>query len=143
MKCIIPLFLLLLFGVAEARECVVLLHGLARTSDSMEDMSVALEKSGYQVANVSYPSHEQPIETLTLLAVPEGLQRCADAAPGSKVHFVTHSLGGILVRYYFQNRSVDGMGRVVMLAPPNRGSAAVDAMREVPGFEWLNGPAGF
>ena len=143
MKRIIPLFLLLLFGVAGAEDCVVLLHGLARTSESMEDLSVALEKSGYQVANVSYPSREHPVETLAQLAVPEGLQRCADAAPDGTVHFVTHSLGGILVRYYFENRSVDRMGRVVMLAPPNRGSAAVDAMREVPGFEWLNGPAGF
>jgi len=143
MKHIIPLVLLFFSSVAGAGDCVVLLHGLARTSGSMEDMSVALEESGYRVANVSYPSREHPIETLAAMAVPEGLQRCADAAPGRKVHFVTHSLGGILVRYYFEGRSVAAIGRVVMLAPPNQGSKAVDEMREVPGYEWLNGPAGF
>ena len=139
----IPLLLLLFCGVAQGDDCVVLLHGLARTSASMEDMSAGLQESGYGVVNVSYPSREHPIETLADMAVSDGLKQCAELAPGRKIHFVTHSLGGILVRYYFEDRSVDGIGRVVMLAPPNQGSQAVDAMRDVPGFEWLNGPAGF
>jgi pimeloyl-ACP methyl ester carboxylesterase len=124
-------------------ECVVLLHGLARTSLSMELLAVSLEDDGYRVANVDYPSRDYPVEELAPLAVEAGIDECTSAGDVRVVHFVTHSLGGILVRYYFTDHSLASLGRVVMLAPPNQGSNAVDALRNVPGFEWLNGPAGF
>lgn len=120
-------------------ECVILLHGLARTSRAMQDMEDALLGEGYRVANVSYPSRDYPIEALAPMAIDDGIERCGDAA---RVHFVTHSLGGILVRYYYTDRGVEGVGRVVMLAPPNQGSKAADTLRNVPGFDWINGPAG-
>lgn len=122
--------------------CVVLLHGMARTAASMNDMEAALAASGYLVANIGYPSREYRIEELAPLAVGDGLNRCKDLGHSGKVHFVTHSLGGILVRYYFESRPSDIVGRVVMLGPPNQGSNAADAMRGIPGFDWLNGPAG-
>ncbi|MGH8221610.1 MAG: esterase/lipase family protein [Woeseiaceae bacterium] len=121
-------------------ECVILLHGLARSADSMQDMADALTADGYRVANVSYPSRELPIEELAPLAVESGLRDCGENR--HEYHFVTHSLGGILVRHYYATRSVEDVGRVVMLGPPNQGSRVADAMRDVPGFDWLNGPAG-
>jgi len=128
-------------ATAAAGQCVVLLHGLARSSLSMEPMAWALEDLGYQVANIEYPSREYRIEELAPMAVEAGLEACRGS--GATIHFVTHSLGGILVRYYFRSTVPDDLGRVVMLAPPNQGSNAVDALGEVPGFEWLNGPAGY
>lgn len=77
------------------------------------------------------------------MAVEDGLNQCADTGPVDRVHFVTHSLGGILVRYYYSEHEPDAVGRVVMLGPPNQGSAAADEMHDWPGFEWLNGPAGY
>lgn len=123
-------------------DCVILLHGLARTSSSMDGMEAALTDDGYQVINNSYPSREYPIEELAPLAINAGLEKCGDLNEQRKVHFVTHSLGGILVRYYFEKNDLEQLGRVVMLAPPNQGSEASDDLRDVPGFDLLNGPAG-
>jgi hypothetical protein len=79
------------------------------------------------------------IETLAPIAVRRGLDACP---PDSVIHFVTHSLGGILVRYYLQQEEIGNLGRVVMIAPPNQGSGVVDSLRGVPGFALINGPAG-
>ncbi len=126
-----------------AGECVILLHGLARTELSMHRMQRMLENIGYHVANVDYPSRDHRIEVLAPMAVEAGLAQCNGKPDTSTIHFVTHSLGGILVRVYLTDHSIAKLGRVVMLAPPNQGSVAVDEMVRVPGFDWLNGPAGY
>jgi len=119
--------------------CVVLLHGLARTAASFSSMENALEEVGYKVANVDYSSRDFPIEMLSDLAVSSGLAECGKAI--DVTHFVTHSLGGILVRHYLSLNAIDSLGRIVMLAPPNHGSAVVDSLKNVPGVSRFNGPA--
>jgi len=125
-----------------AGDCVVLLHGLARTSTSMSKMEQALAEEGYFTANIDYPSRYYTVEQLAPMAVGEGLQKCRSHDELAQIHFVTHSLGGILVRQYLSTGEIPELGRVVMLGPPNQGSAAVDTLDGVPGFDWLNGPAG-
>ena len=134
--------LLLVAGAAPAAECVVLLHGLARTSTSMNKMQRELEDAGFLTANIDYPSRDHTVEELADIAVPEGLEACRASDGIEKIHFVTHSLGGILVRQYLSTNEIAELGRVVMMGPPNQGSAAVDELIGVPGFDWLNGPAG-
>ena len=134
--------LLLLADVAVAAECVVLLHGLARSSSSMNRMEEALQDAGFLTANIDYPSRDYRIEALAPMAVNDGLQQCRQQQDVSVIHFVTHSLGGILVRQYLSEFDISELGRVVMLGPPNQGSAASDELQGVPGFDWINGPAG-
>ncbi len=138
----VTLTLLLVTGAAPAAECVVLLHGLARTSMSLDKMEEALQDEGYSTANIDYPSREHEIAELASMAVEEGLATCRAGEDVEKIHFVTHSLGGILVRQYLSTGAIDELGRVVMLGPPNQGSIAADDMDGVPGFDWINGPAG-
>jgi len=121
-------------------DCVVLLHGLARTSGAMKKLIKPFEDEGHQVINVGYPSRDKTIEQLAPLAVKDsGYSNCES---GSTVHFVTHSMGGILVRYYLSKNQISNLGRVVMLAPPNQGSQVVDKLRNVPGYKLYNGEAG-
>jgi len=134
--------LLLCGGLAQADDCVVLLHGLMRSSTSMNTMQRELEAEGFLTANIDYPSRDHTVEELAGPTIEEGLATCRAYESTERIHFVGHSLGGILVRQYLSENDIPELGRVVMLGPPNQGSSAVDEMEDVPGFDWLNGPAG-
>jgi len=107
----------------------------------MNVMADALQAAGYTTVNIDYPSRKQSIEALADSAIPAGIQRCRQRN-ATVVHFVTHSMGGILVRYFLARHRLDQLGRVVMLSPPNQGSEATDMLKNEPLYRWVNGPAG-
>jgi len=120
-------------------QMVVLLHGLGRTAKSMASMQKRLTETGYTVFNYDYESRKNAINSLV-----DDLQDfLADCCLQSdiKLNFVTHSLGGILVRALIAEKRPGNLGRVVMLSPPNKGSDVVDFFREYPLFEYFFGQA--
>ncbi|MCF6263041.1 MAG: hypothetical protein L3J24_05580 [Xanthomonadales bacterium] len=140
-KTIIFILMLSHSTVSVSAECVVLLHGLARASSSMGELENKLTKEGYFVVNIEYPSRKKSISQLSEIAVGGGLEKCSKNF-SYPVNFVTHSLGGILVRQFYKNNPPENVKRVVMLGPPNNGSEVVDSLKTMPGYELLNGPAG-
>ena len=107
----------------------------------MRPMQRALEAAGFDVLNVDYRSREAPIEQLSEQVVGQALADCRTRGAGP-IHFVAHSLGGILLRQYADRHPQAIAGRVVMLGPPNQGTEIVDRLGGWRVFSLLNGPAG-
>ncbi len=105
--------------------CVILLHGLWRTQFSMKYLEWGLSDLEFEVVNLSYPSLSYPIEELAEMAVAKGLAGCRERHM-ERIHFVTHSLGGIVLRQYLREHDIPGLDRVVMLGPPSQGSQVAD-----------------
>ncbi len=118
---------------------VIALHGLARTGVSMRILADRIEAGGYRVAVIDYPSTDATFDEL-LASLHTEIARCCQQA--HRVHFVTYSLGGILTRAYLAETPLPRLGRVVMLAPPNRGSEWVDRLRGLKAFRQHFGPVG-
>lgn len=123
------------------QDCVILLHGMGRSNDSMKVIEQALLDNSYQVINVDYPSTDYPIEKLATQYIPPTIKLC-EAMGSGKIHFVTHSLGGILVRYLLQDHHIQNLGRIVMLSPPNQGSEVADQLTGWKPYYWIMGPSG-
>lgn len=123
------------------RECVILLHGMGKSPSSMHKIETYLSSKGYKTVNLGYPSTSESIERIAEVHIPNAVAICR-LSPVDKIHFVTHSLGGIIVRQYLQSNSLPEGSRLVMLAPPNRGSEVVDYLKDFFAYKWIHGPPG-
>lgn len=121
-------------------ECVILLHGLARTHHAMSKLESALIKHHYIVVNKSYPSTKRSVNTLAHEYISPMIEQCRKHQL-KHIHFVTHSLGGIILQRYLQKNTIPELDRIVMLAPPNHGSPLADVLHQHWVFQQLLGPA--
>jgi pimeloyl-ACP methyl ester carboxylesterase len=122
------------------KEKIIILHGIFRTHRSMRGLANFLERSGYNVLNLRYPSTKYDIEKLADIAHPQ----IADfiSKDQGRTHFIGHSMGGLLIRAYLKKYRPINLGRVVMIGVPNRGSEVADFLKNFYFYKKLYGPAG-
>jgi pimeloyl-ACP methyl ester carboxylesterase len=119
---------------------VVLLHGISRTALSFRKMQLALERAGFATLNLDYASRRKALEALAEDIHP-AVRPFADRIDGS-IHFVCHSMGGLLARVYIARHRPERLGRVVMLGTPNSGSEIADRLKNFGPYRAFFGPAG-
>lgn len=136
---ILSLIILLLTERALAQDCVILLHGLGRTEASMSQIESVLKKNDYLVINQTYPSTRKSLTQLANTVLPSRIQTCLAHHP-KHIHFVTHSLGGVMVQTYLSDHPSSIVQRIVMLAPPNHGSPLIDKFQHNPLLHFILGP---
>jgi hypothetical protein len=107
----------------------------------MKPIENMLEKYDYTVYNIGYPSTKHSIELLCSLYIDPKIKEIQKKH--DTLNFVTHSMGGIIVRYYV-NTYNKPFKTCVMLCPPNHGSQLVDSLKQKVAwlYKVLNGPAG-
>ncbi|KJC37998.1 hypothetical protein UP09_26385 [Bradyrhizobium sp. LTSP885] len=119
---------------------VVLLHGISRTARSFRKMELALQTNGFATFNLDYESRRKALDALAEDIHP-AVDLFASGLDGS-VHFVCHSMGGLLARAYVARHRPLRLGRVVMLGTPNGGSEIADRLKNLSAFRAFFGPAG-
>lgn len=122
------------------KECVILIHGLARTNVSMYILASFLKRHHYIVVNHNYPSTRGSVRTLANEYIPPMIKQCLQHDP-KHIHFVTHSIGGIILQAYLQENTIAKLKNIVMLGPPNHGSPWVNMFYKKWFLEFVLGPA--
>ena len=119
---------------------VVLLHGIAGRSLLLRRFERSLQRAGFATLNLDYKSRKKPLEQLA-----EDIHPAIAAFVAGQegpIHFVTHSMGGLLARVYIAKYRPARLGRVVMLGTPNGGSELADRLKDISLYRAYFGPAG-
>jgi pimeloyl-ACP methyl ester carboxylesterase len=119
---------------------VVLLHAISRTTRSLNKMQAAVEAAGFVTLTPAYASRHKALEPLAEDIHP-AIERFTRDIEG-RVHFVGHSMGGLLARIYLANHRPERLGHVVMLGTPNGGSEMADRLKNFAPYRAFFGPAG-
>jgi len=118
----------------------VLLHGIGRTHSWMRKLEKTLQRQGFATLNLGYASRKKPLELLAT-DIDGPITQFAGEIDGP-LHFVGHSMGGLLARVYIAKYRPQRLGRVVMLGTPNGGSEIADLLHDLALYRFYYGPAG-
>jgi triacylglycerol lipase len=98
------------------RETVILLHGMGRSQLSMYVLGRRFEAADYNVHHFDYDDRKN-----TVAEISAQLKRhISETVVSKKYHLIGHSLGNIVIRHGFNEAYPAGLGRIVMLCPPNQ-----------------------
>ena len=118
------------------KESVIVIHGFARRAQSMEPLVHKVHQAGYEVRNVGYASISQSVDEIKT-EVFSKFDQYISKNPEKKIHFVGHSLGGLLVRAYLDQKKLKNLGSVVLMGTPNKGTSLVNEHEDKWYFAWL------
>ena len=110
------------------KEFVFVLHGLAGGGLTISPLANRIEDAGFETQIIDYKTlGTSPDEIMT-----EVSKKFEDAMPDTNttVHFVGYSLGSIVIRAYLDRNKIENLGRVVLIAPPNKGSPIADFCKD-------------
>ncbi len=140
--CVLPAYVHYMRTLPSTRnECVILLHGLYRTAASMTLIELHLIRNGYGVINIDYASTRSSIPAVAEEEVASAVTSAKEQGY-ERIHFISHSLGALVIRTYLQDHRLPEGSRIVMLAPPNQGSELADwAYHNFPQLSHMSGPA--
>lgn len=103
---------------AVQRECVVLVHGIWMTGIDLWLLAKRLRAAGFDTHVFSYASLRR-----SPAANADALQRWLERIDAEVVHFVGHSLGGLVLLHLFDRHPQQRPGRLLLLGTPVLGSA--------------------
>lgn len=122
-----------------AKGCVILLHGFLGNDTTLKVLQARLRHEGYDVLNIDYPSRKMTLEALADFIHPQVTDFLAEH-PENDVHFVGHSLGGLVIRHYLHRHPCDRLRRTVMLGTPNDGTEAAELFGQYGFVQRIGGP---
>lgn len=120
-------------------EGIILIHGIFRTNSCMKKIARLFENKNYKTLNIEFPSTKYDILSLAKI-IHQEVKEFAQQV--TKIHFIGHSIGGLIIRTYLNIYSLENLGRVVMLGTPNNGSEIADFLKDFYLYKKLYGPAG-
>jgi len=121
------------------KETVILLHGMGRSRVSLWLLDLRLRQAGYVTHNFPYAPHSRSLDDLSKL-LHDFVKKNVDT---KSYHLVGHSLGNIIIRNGFNHDGYPpGLGRIVMLAPPNQPAALAQALKDNPLYKLFAGDSG-
>ncbi|MDD4149333.1 MAG: hypothetical protein PHE33_04835 [Bacteroidales bacterium] len=140
MKRLIILILLIVVcynGFAQYK--VFLLHGYANPKSIMRKIDKDLRKGGFNTENYAYSSIYRDLDTIGKNLYLDIIKQNLDS-----VSFVTHSMGGLVVRAMLKYSGTDDdfpfIYRIVMISPPNQGADIADFLKSYAILRPLLGP---
>ena len=110
-------------NVSDDKEYIVVFHGVYGKFEDMKIIAESLNKDGYNVISIQYPTNTDSVEDITEKYIKPALD---EIDKDRKVNFIVHSMGSGVLRYYLKNNEVKNLGKVVFLSPPSHGSALSD-----------------
>jgi len=126
-------------NIDHSKELVILIHGIMYSPLIMWKIEKSLTNAGYNTLNFDYASTRWPMDTVTEKLHQEITDKYSKY---EKIHFVTHSLGGLVIRAYLDQFGSELEGHLVMIAPPNQGSITAERFEDFALFKWLLGEPG-
>ncbi|MGK0189380.1 MAG: triacylglycerol lipase [Verrucomicrobiales bacterium] len=116
---------------ASSGDYVILVHGFSWAKPPLRTLGRNLHKEGFHTIEIHYPIRSiSMLEVVQDYILPAVKEHCTD--PERRIHFVGHSMGCIMIRKLLKEHAFDQLGRVVLLAAPNKGTEIADIFSKTP-----------